>query len=201
MSILALFAAAALAGQTAPSFVEKPCADARLAGAARCGMVRVPEDRSRGGGRSIDLRVMVLPATGPRRFPPLFDINGGPGLPASTSAGFYLTAGTGYRAGRDIVLVDQRGTGGSNPLYCPELSAPETAYRPLYPEAAVATCRKRLELKADLTRYGTADAVADLDAVRAALGYERVDLFGLSYGTTVALRYLATIPSGRVPRS
>jgi pimeloyl-ACP methyl ester carboxylesterase len=190
--MISLGIAAALMAAPAPAFVERPCSDTRLVDLVRCGTVEVPEDRGRPNGRTIALNIMVLPATGPgEKLPPLFDIDGGPGLPATKNVGFYLSFAGAYRVRRDILLVDQRGTGGSNPLHCPQFSAPEAAYRPLYPADAVAACRKALEPRADLARYGTADAVADLDAVRAALGHERVDLFGLSYGTTVALRYLA----------
>jgi pimeloyl-ACP methyl ester carboxylesterase len=72
------------------------------------------------------------------------------------------------------------------------LSSP--GYRPLYPRDSVARCRRSLERDADLAQYGTDAAVADLDAVRAALGYDRIDLFGISYGTLVELRYLAAHP-------
>lgn len=64
----------------------------------------------------------------------------------------------------------------------------------MLPVEQVTQCRDRLSQRADLRRYGTAEAVEDLDAVRAALGHEQVDLFALSYGTTVALRYLARYP-------
>ena len=180
---------------SAPTFVAKPCTEPAIAAIATCGSVHVPEDRSKPGGRQISLNVTVLRATATRpHLPPLFDIDGGPGLAVTKNAGFYASDGTAYRQRRDIVLVDQRGTGGSNPLACPELAAPEATMQPLYPSEAVARCRAALETKADLTRYLTHDAVADLDAVRAALGHERIDLIGLSYGTTVALRYLATYP-------
>lgn len=192
---LSILLAAASGAVSAPVFVQRACADAQIDKAARCGSVSVPEHRSKPGGRTIELNVVVLPAPdATRRLPPLFDIDGGPGLPVTKNAGFYLSVGGAYRNGRDIVLVDQRGTGGSNPLHCPALARPEAAYAPLYPAEEVAACRKALEAKADLTRYGTSEAVADLDAVRAALGYHRIDLFGLSYGTTVALRYLSAYP-------
>ncbi len=190
-----LLLAAAVAAAAPPAFADKPCADARLAGIARCGTVEVPENRQVAGGRRIALNVIVLQATSPGpHLPPLFDIDGGPGLPDTKNAGFYATDGSAYRARRDIVLIDQRGTGASNPLACPELADPASAFKPMLPPAAVARCRKALEAKADLSQYLTHHAVADLDAVRDALGYERIDLFGLSYGTTVALRYLAAHP-------
>src|SRR5205085_149286 len=83
------------------------------------------------------------------------------------------------------------------PLLCPELDAPERQYQPLYPPSFVQACRERLAASADLARYGTDEATADLEAVRAALGAERIDLVALSYGTTLALRY-ATLHPDRV---
>lgn len=194
MSVLAAVAAL-LVATTAPVFSEKPCTDSRLAKLARCGTVAVAEDRERPDGRTIALNVIVMPAT-PASVsqPPLFDIDGGPGLPVTKNVAFYATDGAAYRAGRDIVLIDQRGTGGSNALHCPTFYKPEATYRPLYPVEEVRRCRQSLEQKADLTKYGTAEAIADLDAVRAALGYEQIDLFGLSYGSIVAQRYLASFP-------
>lgn len=194
MSFLALVAATV--ATTLPVFVDQPCADQSLAKIARCGSVEVPENRALTDGRRIRLNVIVLKATAPKpHLPPLFDIDGGPGLAVTKNAGFYAADGAAYRARRDIVMIDQRGTGLSNPLACPELGTPQTVYQPMFPTDAVARCRKSLEAKADLTRYLTHDAVADLDAVRAALGHERIDLSGLSYGSTVALRYLGTHPT------
>lgn len=189
------FAIAVIVASSMPRFVEHPCADAQLANHARCGTVAVPENRLKPNSRSITLNIVVLPSTSRAALPPLFDIDGGPGLADTKNAGFYLIDGSAYRQRRPIVLIDQRGTGASNPLNCPELGNPSAIYRPLYPPYAVARCRKALEINADLTQYGTDAAVADLDAVRAALGYDRIDLIALSYGTTVALRYMAVHPN------
>lgn len=192
--MILLFAAAA-AATFQPIFVGHSCSDARLTKIAKCGTVEVPEDRAQLNGRRISLNVIQLKATSPNpHLPPLFDIEGGPGLAVTKNVEFYLVDGAAYRARRDIVMVDQRGTGQSNPLNCPELGAPQTAYRPLFQADAVARCRKVLENDNDLTHYLTQDAVDDLDAVRAALRYDVIDLQGLSYGTTVALRYLAKYP-------
>lgn len=171
-----------------PTFEAKACA-AGLPADARCGTVNVPEDWAE-PGRLIGLNVIVLPAKSPTGAAPLFDLDGGPGLPDTKNVGFYLTDGARHREHRDIVSFDQRGTGGSNPLTCPGLGALE----PMYPPDAVAACRDKLSETANLTRYRTEEAVQDLDAVRHALGYDRIDLFGLSYGTTLALRYIATYP-------
>ncbi len=196
--MLLAFAAMALAPEAsvpAPVFVEHSCASAELSGKARCGTVDVPEDRSRKASRKIALSIIVIPATREARLPPLFDIDGGPSVADTKNAGFYLGDGAAYHEHRDIVLIDQRGTGGSNGLKCPELDAIEAAYKPMYPADAVLRCRAELEKRADLRFYGTTEAVADFDTVRAALGYDKIDLFALSYGTLFALRYLATFPT------
>lgn len=194
--IAMMLIAAAAAATFQPRFVDKPCSDANLTKIARCGTVEVLENRAELKGRQLSLNVIVLKATlSAPRLPPLFDIDGGPGLAVTRNVGFYLVDGAAYRNRREIVMIDQRGTGRSRPLSCPELGSPETAYLPIYPPEAVARCRNALENDADLTHYLTQDAVEDLDAVRAALGYETIDLQALSYGTTVALRYLATHPN------
>src|SRR5205823_3661313 len=91
---------------------------------------------------------------------------------------------------------DQRGTGGSNPLDC-ELST--DAASPEFRDeqrflAAVRRCRQELERKADLRFYTTPIAMDDLDEVRAWLGYERLNLYGVSYGTAAAMVYLRQHP-------
>lgn len=192
MPFVGLIAAVALSSSAMPQFTPHPCAAELAAAGARCGTVTVPENRAHPERRSIGLNLIVLPATAERRLPPVFDIEGGPGLADTKNVGFYVTDGSAYREHRDVVLLDQRGTGKSHPLSCPELSNP--GYQPLYPAAAVTRCRRSLEADADLTQYGTAAAVEDLDAVRAALGYDQLDLYGQSYGTTLILRYLATYP-------
>jgi len=177
-----------------PRFEERSCTDPALDEVARCGTVRVPEDRRIEGGRTIELNIVILPALGEADLPPQYDLEGGPGLAATRSAGFYLTAGSAYRARREVVLVDQRGTGGSNRLTCAGLEAPEAASQEMFPLELVDQCLAEVTAHADPALYGTSAAVEDLDAVRAALKHERIDLFALSYGTTMALRYMATHP-------
>jgi pimeloyl-ACP methyl ester carboxylesterase len=190
--MMASIAALAFAA-SAPQFVGGPCPAPLTKTTARCGAVTVPENRKLAGGRMIRLNVVVLPARQPRSdLPPLFDLAGGPGLAATGSADFYLGEGAAYREHQDVVLVDQRGTGGSHPLNCPELDRNDQA---LFPPAAVARCRRALSASSDLRHYRTDDAAADLDSVRAALGYQNIDLIALSYGTTLALRYMGRQPN------
>lgn len=169
-----------------------PCRLPAGAGAALCGVLTVPEDWGRPGGRELTLRVVVLPATGPRALPPLYHFEGGPGLPASIAAEFYATAGAAYRRHRDVVLLDQRGTGGSAPLSCPVFVTHPLV--PVLDPPTVAACRVRLGEGADLARYGTAEAVRDVEQLRAALGHDKIDLIGLSYGTRVAQEYARAQP-------
>jgi pimeloyl-ACP methyl ester carboxylesterase len=175
--------------------VSAPC-DPGLPSDARCATVEVFEDRTARSGRRIPLAVVVLPATGPARAgDALFFISGGPGQAATRSAASVVEEHTATRRTRDVVLVDQRGTGGSNGLPC--VPFPATDIR-LYlgkpgPEE-VRRCRDELSARADLRLYSTEAAVEDLEDVRRALGYERVTLDAGSYGTKVALRYLARFP-------
>lgn len=177
----------------ASSLALEPCTVPGSPETVRCGTLSVPEDPARSDGRRIGLKVVVLPAREPDpAYAPLYDLAGGPGLAATDSAVFYLTAGGIHRQHRDIVLVDQRGTGGPAALACPELEGTGSDY----PEAAVRACRERLAATgADLSRYATAESVADLQAVRRALGHGPVDLFGLSYGTRLALAWIAAEPA------
>jgi pimeloyl-ACP methyl ester carboxylesterase len=152
-------------------------------------LLQVPENRAVPGGRMIDLNVVVLEATGkgPKR-EPLFILQGGPGQAATSLADFYARTFAPIREQRDIVLVDQRGTGKSNGLFC------EGGF---FDVAAVEACRDDVMKRADPRFYTTAEAVRDLDEVRRKLGYERINLYGTSYGTRVALEYARAWP-GRV---
>ena len=144
----------------------------------------------------IALHVVILPATAPAPGQtPLYGLEGGPGLAVTVGADFYRGDGAAYRMHRPVVLIDQRGTGRSNRLSCPALEAPEAGDRPMFPIADVIACRRNLAAGFSLAAYGTEAAARDLDAVRTALGHERIDLIALSYGTTLALRYLAMFPS------
>jgi len=163
-----------------------------------CGSLEVFENRERRSGRKISLNVVVIPAQIPAPRPdPTFHLEGGPGIAATMAAGVYVNLLPGYRRDRDVVLVDQRGTGGSNPLTC-DLSSdtpnPGGRLDEMYPPAAVAACRERLGPSADLTLYTTPIAMDDLDDVRAWLGYDRINLVGLSYGTRAALVYMRRHP-------
>ena len=191
LAVLALLLAATAPRQAAAPPPLEPCAGLRHA-EARCSTVRVPENRATRGGRIIGVRVAVLPASGPERVAdPVFVLAGGPGQAATDLVGGYLSHP--LRARRDIVFMDQRGTGGSNPLACDMYRAEDEGrgvFADFLPIERVRECRARLERSADLTQYTTAASVADMDDVRRALGYTRINLIGGSYGTRLALEYM-----------
>ena len=173
------------------------CRLPKLPLAAQCGTLDVPENRDQPDGRRISLAVAVLPAnTLHPRADPLFILAGGPGQAASF-LGPFAAALTGVRKDRDIVLVDQRGTGRSSPLVCAAFK-PDRDLRTMLdfdPGPKAAACARELAAQGiDAAQYTTAAWVADLDAVRAALGYARVNLWGGSYGTRVAQEYLRRHP-------
>ncbi len=160
-----------------------------------CGKLTVFENRETRTGRKIDLNVVVLPAFDQNtKAEPWFDLAGGPGAASTDAAGFYANEGRELRHRHDVVLVDQRGTGKSNPLSVSRKKTPEYYLSEMYPVDYVQNLRETLERRADLTQYTTSIGMADLDDVRAWLGYDRINLFGLSYGTRAALVYLRQHP-------
>lgn len=182
---------------TVPTFDPKPCgAEAQGDTTVICGDVRVAENREQVDGRTIALNVVILKAQAAiPDLPPLVDIDGGPGLASTRSLSFYRADGLAYRRRRDVILVDQRGTGASNPLACPELAMAGSELGELYPAEKVAACRAALEHRADLTQYGTDAAADDLEDVRRALGHSQIDIVALSYGTTMAMHYMNKYPT------
>ena len=197
LAILALAWEPAAAFAANPRFEARDCPAPAAAAGARCGVVQVPENHAKPRDRKIALHVLVLPATGKRDGQRAqYDLEGGPGFAATDFLEFYAGEGAPYRAERDIVLADMRGTGQSNPLRCSaieELEKREPA-SPLYPPTLVAECAKALGETNDLRQYSTAAAAKDIDLVRRALGYEQLDINAISYGTTLALRYIADFP-------
>jgi pimeloyl-ACP methyl ester carboxylesterase len=152
-------------GESRYSWPPEPCVVQGID--ARCGTFVVPENRSEPDGRTIALNVVVLPAlVEPARKDAITWLAGGPGGAATEAAFTGGWQSSALRTTRDLLLVDQRGTGGSKPTH-----------------------------DADVTQYGTRTAMDDLDAVRAALGYRQLDVYGGSYGATAAQVYARLHPS------
>ena len=158
---------------------------------AKCGTLQLLENPDDPKGRMLDINVTFIPAKHRQTAPdPLFIIAGGPGQ--AISEVFPLIAG-GFKhvlKDRNLILVDQRGTGKSNPLKCPVPDEPGLSDEELV--EIFSQCPK--DLDADLRFYTTGYAVRDLEAVRLALGYEKINIYGVSYGTRVALAYLRDYP-------
>jgi pimeloyl-ACP methyl ester carboxylesterase len=159
-----------------------------------CGDVAVPEDRSQPAGRQLALRVVVAPALAVEaKKDPLFILAGGPGQSATALVDGLLPLFDRVHHTRDLVFVDQRGTGKSAPLQC-DLDADGGLGARFQAEPdlqRVRGCLAQLQDGgADVRHYTTPEAMDDLDAVRARLGYDRINLWGGSYGTRAALVYL-----------
>jgi pimeloyl-ACP methyl ester carboxylesterase len=167
-----------------------PCQIAEGPPDAYCGTYTVFENRAAASGRTIDLKIVVAPALRRDSKPdPLFIFEGGPGGGAATLAAERIPMFHRYETDRDIVLVDQRGTGDSNPLDCAEDDADDDLSSvDDYPVERFRTCLEKL--KADARFYTTSLAMDDIDDVRRYLGYGQVNLWGGSYGTRAALVYL-----------
>jgi pimeloyl-ACP methyl ester carboxylesterase len=166
---------------------------------ALCGTLDVFEDRRSSIGRKISLNIVVLPALVARTAEPVFWLEGGPGGAATSAIGpvsrQYLR---GLRDHHDLVFVDQRGTGASHPLQCVDVGdSPanvDAFFGSLFPLESIRACRQALERIADLRYYTTTLAMDDLDDVRRALGYGRINLAGASYGTIAAQAYMRQHP-------
>jgi pimeloyl-ACP methyl ester carboxylesterase len=193
LALVLLAACSAAPAPQGPRIALSPCRLKSTGVPAQCGTLRVPEDRAHPEKRQIELRVAVIPALAREPSPdPLFLLAGGPGQAATESFGPILGAFERVRRTRDLVLVDQRGTGSSHPLRC-DLTEPGAplAERLRADSFDVEKFKKCLKgYDADPRFYTTAIAMQDLDEVRAALGYDKIDLWGGSYGTRAALVYL-----------
>jgi pimeloyl-ACP methyl ester carboxylesterase len=205
-------------GMPAPpgSFAEAPCAFARMpARPVRCGFVTVPENRAAPAARTIKLAVAIVKSDSPTpAADPLVFLQGGPGgggtdfiaaLAAGQAAGGPLGA---VLATRDVLSIDQRGTGRSTPsLACPEVNQAAMA-GPMMPPVmpgmmmdpaapGLDRCRARLVgMGIDLDQYTTAPAADDVEDVRRALGLPPWNVLGGSYGTRLALEVVRRHPDG-----
>ncbi|MDO3383812.1 alpha/beta hydrolase [Gilvimarinus algae] len=165
---------------------------------AECGRFSVPLDHARADSEHIDIAVKRWPSISAVPEPdPIFIIAGGPGQSAIEVSDTLVQAFFNLRKERDIVFVDQRGTGQSAPLYCLEEQPVSLAEPMLASHAKVLEslrqCASEHASKAPFMT--TPYAVADLEFVREALGYSRINLWAGSYGTRVALAYMGAHPS------
>ena len=160
---------------------------------AWCTTFDVPEDWRTPSGRHIQLRVAVLRSTSAHRQSDLVTfLDGGPGGAATEDFPGIAPALAPLQERHDILLVDQRGTGGSHPLSCPE---DEQQTRDIGDSSElIAHCLEAVRTRADPQFYTTTAAAEDLEAVRQALGSAPLNLIGVSYGTRLAQQYAARYP-------
>lgn len=150
-------------------------------------------------GKKINLFVAVTPAIVRDSLrEPIFIIDGGPGIAASNQSYFYTEIDQSYRRYHDIVYVDVRGTGRSNPLHCPEIqtkSTPQEYFEHPYPQAELEACVQKYRDSVDFSFYKTKYIVDDLEAVRQWLGYDKINLLGISFGGKVSLMFMNRYPN------
>lgn len=164
----------------------------------QCGQVSRPLDPGQPNGKKIEVHYVVLPSQDRNKLPDaVFLLAGGPGQSAIGVSAFGESMLGKLNRRRDLVFVDQRGTGKSAALTCAKLEKDET------PLDQAAVVKRLLECKDDLQKlphgdlrfYTTSIAVQDLEAVRVAQNYSAINLVGVSYGTRVGLEYLRQFPS------
>ena len=195
LTVLCLWGASSL---WAAEPATQPC---RLPGVrveVRCGSVPRALDPARPDGPRIEVQFAVVPALSRQPLPdPVFFLAGGPGQSAIALAPTVLAMLERLRARRDVVLVDQRGTGRSAPLLCPDDASARSfaAWDVAAQRQSMAACRQVLQKLSyiaeptDLALFTTPLAMQDLDAVRQRLGVDQINLLGVSYGTRAALDY------------
>jgi len=186
--------AIAVAQQIALSPCRVPNVDAEI----KCGTYVVRENPTDAESRTIPLKVMIVPSRSPTPLPdPVFFVS--PCGPGTTNSEGFVTAAwfSWMRDKRDIVVVDLRGTSGPNRLDCdmsdPSLHAAQYL-NTMFPRDKIIACRNALSQKADLRYYTTPLIVQDFDAVRRALGYDKVNLYAASWGTRIEFLWLRMHP-------
>jgi len=197
-----LLAAASLFGLTMRAVAQdlKPCRVPGIKTEVQCGVLSRALDPAQAAGVRIDVHYVVVPALARRKkSDPVFFLAGGPGQSAIKVAPMLLQQFARLNNRRDLVFVDQRGTGRSAPLLCDDLRHStlaeqlDTGLR----EAAMAQCLTQLKKLpyGDLRYFTTLLAMQDLDAVRQAMGASKINLVGASYGTRAALEYMRQFPT------
>jgi pimeloyl-ACP methyl ester carboxylesterase len=203
LAALALCAGAAFNALAADAAGLSDCRVPGIRNGVQCGVVTRPLDPARPTGPMIDVHYVVVPALARRKLPdPVFLLAGGPGQSAIGIAAQTLPLFSRLNNRRDVVFVDQRGTGQSAPLQCAdakreslaEQSDPDRQFKLVMQCKADLLKLPYVKAEADLGFFTTTLAVQDLDAVRARLGALRIDLVGVSYGTRAALEYMRQFP-------
>ncbi|TWX68937.1 alpha/beta hydrolase [Colwellia sp. C1TZA3] len=161
----------------------------------QCGTLVTPENYEKPDNVQIDINFVILPAIdNSQEKQPLMFLAGGPGQAATELASYTFRRFTDIRKTRDIILIDQRGTGQSHPLQCTD-SLELDPYTNVPEDFALTDIEQCLaQLTGDLSQYNSENAIRDFDAVRAALGHQQVHIYGGSYGSRAGLVYMRMFP-------
>lgn len=173
----------------------EPCHVRGHAEQIECGYLNVPEDHLNPTNETLDIYVVRLPAISSGKAPdPLVFLAGGPGQAATELTPFIASVFSEVRQTRDILLIDQRGTGKSNPLQCDfqDLDVLLLTESEIDLTGAARDCADALDV--NFQHYHTVNAIHDFDAVRRALGYTQINLYGGSYGTRAGLVWMREKP-------
>jgi pimeloyl-ACP methyl ester carboxylesterase len=162
------------------------------------GTYEVFENRDESTGRKIPLFVAVTPALKRDSLKePIFIVDGGPGVAASNQAYFYTEEDDSFRKYHDIVYIDVRGTGRSGPLHCIDIqtkASPREHFQHPYPKKELTSCIEAYKDSVDFNFYATKYIVEDIEDVRQWLGYDKINIFGTSFGGKVSLMYMDNYP-------
>lgn len=206
--IASVLTAATLLVACAPQTLKKSttisfedCRLKRVESQSKCALFEVPENHAKSDSTKIKIHVAIVPSLAPKpEADPVFFFAGGPGQAAS-DIGILVEALSPLRRNRDIVLVDQRGTGKSKTLTCDVGETLKTESQPLREALNANDAQMRAEwkkcldtLKGNPATHRTDDYIADLELVRKAMGYDKINVWGGSYGSRVALRYMKLHP-------
>ncbi|MDT3295123.1 alpha/beta hydrolase [Shewanella sp. SP2S2-6] len=161
-----------------------------------CGFVTVPENPNKPDGKQIQVHYVVLPAVkNVNHEEALLAIAGGPGQSAIDNAAGFDAMLSKVRQQRDILLIDQRGTGRSNLLTCDEGAQSPLSFDDDNADTLAETQKCLAKIDADVTQYGSLNAIKDFEAVRQHLGYKKLHIYGISYGTRMAQLYMRLYPA------
>ncbi|MDR9767836.1 alpha/beta hydrolase [Shewanella baltica] len=183
-------AAADIANNTDTCYVEG------VSDRLKCGFVTVPENPNKPDGKQIQVHYVVLPAVkNVNHEEALLAIAGGPGQSAIDNAAGFDAMLSKVRQQRDILLIDQRGTGRSNLLTCDEGAQSPLSFDDDNADTLAETQKCLAKIDADVTQYGSLNAIKDFEAVRQYLGYKKLHIYGISYGTRMAQLYMRLYPA------
>jgi len=182
-------------GEEKPLLVMENCFVEGVTTQLQCGKLTVPENWAAPTDVTIDINVIVVKAiASSAKTDPLFLLMGGPGQAASELVSGLMGIFRDVQQSRDLVFIDQRGTGLSSPLLCEDEES--DIYKDVSSDFDQSDLQKCLDsFNVDLSQYNTNNAVLDFDAVRVALGYDAINLYGISYGSRAAMVYMRDKPN------